>query len=541
MTALLMPDEEEIALFAILSDLSGLDLAEFCWSDSETDDGLYRAWDYQWSWYSCTDTFQVDQGARSTGKTVGITMRAFAFPFNFPGQGMLITGPELNHLRPLTSAIEARLENSWLGKEMRSKGKSNGIVRQPHWECRFLNGARLTSRLPNKDGKGVKGQHVIQIELDEAQDYPLAGWVEIVECLNRGLPGASWRCHGVPRGVRDRFYEITVGEDNNQWTVHRPMAMHRPNWSPGEREEKTRTYGGSRQAPDYQRNIYGTHGDATNPIFVLARLMAAVDQNLGSEYNTDIYTNCSITYEELRGRPAITLLDLPGIHKSTWTLAPRGYSAFYGGMDVGVTNHPSEILIVGQRAGVQREQLDLLLRVHMHRIPTNEQVEIVAALFNFYGEKLATFGIDRTGIGFSIWEALSQSFGDDRIKGYNFSGKYAVSLEDRPLERGETNEDLVIERNVVEFASDALREVVDAKGLLLPNDRELLLEWQGQNYMVVRASGNPYGRREFSQGKFHTLDAGKMLIAAKRLATLDAMLAAKPVREPVLDAFIGAF
>jgi hypothetical protein len=69
----------------------------------------------------------------------------------------------------------------------------------------------LVSRLPNKDGKGVKGQHVIQIELDEAQDYPLAGWIEIVETLNRGLPGAMWRCHGVPKGTRDKFFEKTEG------------------------------------------------------------------------------------------------------------------------------------------------------------------------------------------------------------------------------------------------------------------------------------------------------------------------------------------
>lgn len=540
MTALTIPDPEESYLYAILTDVTGLDIAEFAWDDPESEDDIYRAWDFQWSWYSCRDTYQVDQGARALGKTVRITMRAFAFPLNFPGQGMLITAPELNHLRPLTSAIEGRLESSWLGREMRPKGKSNGFVRQPHWECRFLNGSRIISRLPNKDGRGVKGQHVLWLELDEAQDYPLAGWIEIVEVLNRGLPNASWCCHGVPRGVRDRFYEITMGETDTQWTVHRPLAMMRPSWSPEERNEKINTYGGSRQAPDYKRNIYGEHGDAVNPLFVLARLLAATDQNSGSEYNTDVYTNCSIQYEDLRGRPAVMLLDIPGIHKASWTLAPKGYSAFYGGMDVGATSHPSEILIAGQRAGVQREQLDLLLRVHMQRISMEDQEEICAAIFRFYGAKMGTFGIDKTGIGFPLWERLAKRF-PAIVKGYNFSSKVAVALEDRPLAKGETLDDLIIERNPVEFASDALREVVDAKGLLLPNDRELLLEWQGQNYTIVKSAGNPYGKREYSAGKFHTLDAGKMLIAAKRLATLDEMLSARPARTPILDAFVGAF
>jgi hypothetical protein len=541
MTALTVPDEEDCYLYCILSDETGLDLAEFAWNDPEADDELYRAWDFQWAWYTCPDTFQVDQGARALGKSVGIQMRAFAFPFTFGGQHMLLTAPELNHLRPLTSAIEGRLEASWLTRELRPKGKSNGIVRQPHWECTFKNRAKLISRLPSKDGKGIKGMHVIQIELDEAQDYPLAGWIEITECLNRGLPGASWRCHGVPRGVRDRFYEITMGEDSEtRWTVHRPMAMHRPTWSPEEREEKIRIYGGSRQSPDYRRNIHGEHGDAANPLFVLARLMACVDQDPGSEFNTDIYTSCLITFEDLRGRSPQMLLDLPGIHKSTWTLAPKGYGTFYAGMDVGATSHPSEILVFGQRAGTAREQLDMLLRVHMQRISLEDQEGIVAEILRFYGTKMVTFGIDKTGLGFDLWQRLAKRY-PTVVKGYNFSAKYPVALEDRPLERGETIDDQIIERNIVEASSDWLREVVDAKGFLLPYDREVLLEWQGQQYTIVKSSGNPYGRREYSQGKFHTLDAGRMAIAGKRLVVLDEMLGAKPVRTPVLDQFVGAF
>ncbi len=50
--------------------------------------------------------------------------------------------------------------------------------------------------------------------------------------------------------------------------------MHRPTWTKQERDEKIKTYGGSRQAIDYKRNIYGEHGDASNSVFVLARFMA---------------------------------------------------------------------------------------------------------------------------------------------------------------------------------------------------------------------------------------------------------------------------
>lgn len=538
MSAITEPDDEEMYLLAILSDKTGIDLAEFIFLNEENPHGRFRCWDYQFAWWADDSPQQIDQSGRALGKSWGIQMRACAFPFAFPDQDMLLTAPELNHLRPLVDAVESRLMTSRIMSEMLPDTKGKGIARQPHWQVRFRNGAKIVSRLPNKDGKGVKGQHVVQLEIDEAQDYPLAGWIEIVEVLNRHNPEAQWRVHGVSRGVRDKFWEYSHAPG---WTVHRKMAMHRPAWSQGEREDKIITYGGSRQNPDYKRNIYGEHGDATNPLFVLARLMACVDQDNGSEYNNEIYANVHMSFEELQGRPPIMLLDgkLSGAHKAGWSGAPKGYTAYFGGMDVGATNHPSEILIFGQRAGTPREQLDLLTRVHMQRISMEDQEEIVAELLRFYGDKMVTFGIDRTGVGFPLWERLHKRHRG--IKGYNFSGKYAVALEDRELEDKETLEDLVIERNIVEFSSDALREVVDAKGFLLPFDRELLGEWQGQSYVIVKSTGGPYGtRRQYSDGSFHTLDAGKMMIAGKRLNALDDMLAAKQDHGPVFDAFIGA-
>ena len=51
---------------------------------------------------------------------------------------------------------------------------------------------------------------------------------------------------------------------DNEWRVHRITAMSRPNWSDEERQEKIKQYG-SRDDPDYRRNVLGAHGDATNP------------------------------------------------------------------------------------------------------------------------------------------------------------------------------------------------------------------------------------------------------------------------------------
>jgi hypothetical protein len=539
MSALVELDDEEMYLLAILLDDTGIDIAEFMFLNEENEHGRFRCWDFQFPWYLDQAPQQIDQSGRALGKSWGIQMRACAFPFSYPDQDMLLTAPELNHLRPLVDAVEARLFSSEIMLAMLPETKGKGIARQPHWQVRFRNGAKIVSRLPNKDGKGVKGQHVVKMEIDEAQDYPLAGWIEIVECLNRHNPAAQWRCHGVPKGGRDKFYEYSVSPG---WSVHRKMAMMRPAWSAPERDDKIVTYGGSRQNPDYKRNIYGDHGDATNPLFVLARLMDCVDQDPGSEYNSDIYSEVKITFEEMHGRHPSMLLDgrLNHAHKVGWSGAPKGYSSFYAGMDVGATIDPTEILVFGKRVGTPREKFDLLARIQLLRVSLEDQQSFVEEVLRFYGKKLITFSIDRTGLGFDIYQRLHRLHGD-RIKGYNFSGKYAVGLEDRELEHGEKPEDLIIERNIVEFASDALRELVDARGILLPFDREILTEWQGQNYTVVKAGKNAYGTtKQYGGGSFHTLDAGKMFIAGQRLHALDEALRAQ-TQTPVLDQFLGAW
>ena len=876
MVAVLAPDEEECYLLAIMDGPDGIDLAEFLWTDEESEYGCFRAWDVQWAWYTNEDVLQVDQCGRSLGKSNGIQMRAFAFPFNFPGSEMLITAPELNHLRPLTDGVEARLMSTRMSREMLPLTKGKGIARQPHWQARFSNGSRIVSRLPNKDGKGVKGScsadslvltkrghvradevevgdevlthcnrwrpvvdawysdaecveidgggfrglmtswnhrmigrrsrnpqratalegpravivddeelterwyfgspalfpaakaevpdwardeeallalagwyvaegnqgtrrvaftvrksetdaiqqlasrlglgsgarhkhggawtvevygaglaawllnqfgqhasekrlpvwllgcdpllqrafmdaylagdghhdrrtgkadrwmastssrelatglrllgqalgyacsmsyvdpkpnelcaaprrawrvtlresarnvhrdgawdwqkvrrvtelvgerrvvtlqvaddesyvadgllhhnmHPLVLEADEMQDYPLAGWVELIETLKRGSKGAQWRCHGVARGVRDKFYEIT--QDDSDWTVHRIMAPHRPSWDAVEREEKIKQYGGSRQNPDYRRNIYGDHGDATNPLFVLARLMQCVDQDQGSEYNNDVYQRIAIEYERVQSdehpdKPPIEFfLDLPGTHRGGWTQAPKGYTHYYAGMDVGLTNHPSEILVFGRRAS-KDEHYDLLTRVHLKRIHTDDQKAVIRWLFGFYGQRL-TFAIDAGGLGFPIYQELKREpVIGGRVYGWKFNENVVTGFEDRELERDETLDDIAIRRPFVEHASDALRnDFVDPHKVTLPFDRELLSEFQGQNYTIVKGVGNPYGKRSYSEGMFHALDAAKVAIGGIVIPPLQERLDAKAENEAVLDVFLGA-
>lgn len=531
-----------------------------CFLDEEQDDGCFRLWDFQWKAYRCEETYQIDWAGRGIGKSSGIIMRACAFPLNYPGQEMMITAPELNHLSPLTKKVEEKIMKHRLLREMlpnAGKGRSNGITKQPHFEAHFVNGSKIVTRIPNRDGRGVLGQHPLVIEHDEAQSYPDAGWTEIIETMKKYVKGAQWRVHGVSRGVRDRYYRYTMGEDPDiPFYVHRYMGMHRPSWSDEERRAKIAIYGGSEDNVDYGRNIYGNHGDVSNPVFVLSRLMAATRINespWATEYNERVYAQVKINDEYLKssGVPIENhvRMGLPGTHLH------EQYTSYWAGCDVGFTRDPSEILIFGSLAHPKEkgaELLRLLARIHLMRISAADQAAAVREVFDFYGERLRLFTLDKTGVGLPLWQELDpEAVGTDisrrrtpghiaqRIKGYGFSEKVAVEFDDRPLKEKENQEDATISKNVVDFATDELRKLVDLGRIELPYDRELLSEWQGQEIQYVRDEGSAAGlKTRYTGGSLHTLDAAKMMIAGKELQNIDAILNAQAKQVPVLARFM---
>lgn len=532
-----MLDEDEMYLAAILDDPSGIELAEFCWTDETPGkaDPCYRVWDYQWTWYHNEETFQIDQAGRSLGKSQGIIMRAFAFVFNYPGQEMLITAPELNHLSPIVDKVEDKFLTTRLGREMLPKVRGGGIKHSPQFQLSAVNGARLMGRLPNRDGRGVKGQHPLVLEADEMQDYPRQGWIELIETMKAGTPGAQWRCHGVSRGVRDTYYRMTAGEGDVPFFVHHYMAMHRPAWSAEERKNKIAIYGGSRDNPDYKRNIYGEHGDVTNPVFVLARLMACVriqESTWATEYNESVYAQIKIEGEKLNAMPIDALIRMPQSHLD------EVYVNYWSGMDVGFTSDPSELLVFGQLRVGKKDVLRLLSRIHMMRVSAPDQEQAIELVFGFYGNRLRALSLDKTGAGLPIWQHMERSSISKRVKGYGFSEKKAVEFDDRPLELREKPEDAMIQKNVIEFATDKLRDYVDAGMIELPYDTDLLTEFQGQNVVYARDDSDIKrgSSKRYGGGSFHTLDAAKMMILGKELDAIERMQAPKR-RVPVLDRF----
>lgn len=528
MSALADLTEEEKFLLAILTDPSGVDQAEFSWVDETSPDSLFRCWDFQVGWYRDQSKLQIDQCGRAVGKSAGIQMRAFAFPFCHPGEEMLLTAPEMIHLDPVTKAVEDRLRSCRLSQEFLAVGRaSDGFTHRP-FEARFRNGARIVGRIPQKDGKGVKGMHPFKLEMDEAQDYPPAGWVELGETLKYGRDGSTWRAHGVSRGVRDDFFKKS--QPGSGWRVHQFTAVHREDWSDEERKAKAEMYG-STEHPDYRRNIMGLHGDASSSLFVLTRLMACVDQDESSAYNTGLYTHLRISDERLKdsGLPIAELIDIPGSHakfERTWI-----------GMDVGMTRHPTEILVFGEeRVKVRTEMKDrlrLLTRVHLERITAPAQRQVLEKLWHAYSPQAVA--LDRTGLGLPIYQEVLQ--GEARglarvIQGFNFSERIVVGWS----EQDEDKVSEAITANVLEYSSDLLRLLVDQGRLHLPWDMDLLREFQGQTYVITKSGLDAYGRRSYSKGKFHALDAARMAVLAMHQSTVESVDA--PEAEPVLDGWL---
>jgi hypothetical protein len=516
--------EEEAYLLAIILDQSGIDLAEFSWQDHNNIDNLFRCYPYQYHWYRDDAKKQIDQCARAVGKSVGIQMRAFAFPFSNPGAEMLITAPELIHLDPVTSAVEERIEAVRIGREMLLKrnGKT-GFMHKP-FSAQFNNGAMIRGRIPQKDGKGVKGQHPRILEMDEAQDYPALGWMNLIETLRYGDETSKWRAHGVSKGPGDHFHRMS---QSSEWSVHRITAMHRPDWSDEERRAKGEMYL-SRDHPDYRRNVLGLHGDASNPLFVLARLMQCVDQNPDSDYNVDIYQKIQISDEELKdwGVPISELLPFNGMHLDL-------YHNFWVGMDIGITNHPSEILVFGESKKDGKSLLTLCTRITLQRISTSNQMAALKHVADFYTPQ--AFSIDRTGLGLPIYQMCVE--GEDgtpphpmlsrSIKGYNFSGLIVVGFEPQEEDDGWDDDPMAgaIKANVLEYSSDSLRMLIDKERIRLPYDTALLKEFQGQRYYINRGAMNAYGKKQFAKGGgFHALDAAKMAVLGYQQREIDTMI-----------------
>jgi hypothetical protein len=544
-----MVDEDDFLLIALLQDpIYG---AELLWEDPPNHEygGCFRWRDYQYELCRPTHSYQGHACARTVGKTESIKAKSFVHPFRRHGQNLLLTAPELIHLLPLTDAVEARIRDCRLTREfLDTRGGKTGFTHRP-FGVEFVDGTNIVGRIPRLTGTGVKGQHQPDLIIDEAQDYPERGWVEVHETVmkdtvdQQGNPDFHYEFYGVHSGARDTGFFKRIA--HGAFKMVQITAMQRPGWGAAEKEAAKAAYGGT-GSPDYRRNIYGEPGAAASAFFVQARLIVCVDQDRESAYNQHEYVFQELRAEEVDDLqlPIAEVLDLPS-----------GLTNVWGGMDLGLTNSPTAVTLFHETTVKRERRLRLIRRLELHRFRSRQLVEVWLAIGFAYGNQLLGFGVDSTGLGFPIVQAMEDDQGAPEYllevtRGYFFNAKVPVGVDQSFVTtdgRGELRDQygsaVVLETDpltgitryvtympMIEASTRYLREFVDTTFLMLPFDTAITTDMMGETQQRVKR----VGELRKKPNAFHILDAMRAMAMVFKAGDMEAALALPPQGD-VLD------
>lgn len=547
-------DEDDFLLLALLQD--PIYASELMWDDPTNKEfsGCFRVRDYQYPLFRIDDTYAGAACARSVGKTESVKARAFSHGFKRIGESLLLTAPELIHLLPLTDAVEDRIRSTRLTRDfLDTRGGKTGFTHRP-FGVDYLDGTKIVGRIPRLTGTGVKGQHQPDLIVEEAQDYPEKGWIEVHETVLKdhidaeGVPDFTYHFYGVHSGARDSGFFRRINQ--GAFKLINITALQRPGWGASEKEAAKAAYGGS-GSPDYRRNILGEPGSAASPFFVTARLIACVDQRVGrdgkpmSRYNEIEYVKQEIRFEEFQeiGLPIGDVLDLPG-----------GFGSVWCGMDIGLTIAPTVISVFSHEKVADRARLKLLRRYILQRMRPKDIRQSMYALAFHFGSRLEGFGIDATGLGYPIFQDMED---DEQAparllqvsEGYKFNAMVPVNVDEsfvttdstgqlhdqygsivkKEIDPNTGQERLVTYMSMIEASTRYVREMVDSTFLMLPFDPEITTDMQGETQQRVRA----VGERKSKPNAFHTLDSFRAMAMKFRSGEIEEALGAAP--EPVLD------
>lgn len=541
-------DEDDFLVLALLQD--PIFAPELCWFDPANREygGCYRVRDYQYPLFRIPDRYAGAACARSVGKTESIKARAFTHAFRRISENLLVTAPELIHLLPLTDAIEERILDTRITREfLDTRGGKTGFSHRP-FGVEFQDGTKIVGRIPKVTGTGVKGQHQPDLIVEEAQDYPERGWTEVHETVEKdhtdaeGNPDFTYTFYGVHSGANTSGFFKRVNE--GVFRVVQITAMQRPGWSAEEKEAAKAAYGGT-SSPDYRRNIYGEPGSASSPYFVTARLIACVDQERESPYNELEYVHQELRAEEVDEMrlPIAEVMDLP-----------TSFGDVFCGADIGLTTSPTVISVFSHETIDKVPRLKLLRRYTLERFRERSIREAMYALGWHFGGRLQTFGIDATGLGAPIFQAME----DDETapgrllevqRGYKFNALVPVNVDATFVttdSRGQLRDQFGaavkmevdpatgIERPVtympmIEASTRYLRDFVDSGFLLLPFDTAITTDMRGETQQRVKAIGERKGKPNM----FHILDSFRAMAMAMKSGEIEEQLEAAPA--PVLD------
>lgn len=536
-------DEDDLLLFALISD--PVTHAELLWQDPNNSDygGAYKWRDHQYPLLWMDGQENIVASSRDVGKTESIKAKACAHAFKRNRAGLLLGAPERIHLKPLTTAVENRINETKLVREFLAvdkKTKKTGISQLPYWRAQFCDGTYIEGRIPQRDGRGFKGAHQPDLIVDEGQDMTDDAYIEVLPTILKDFADWSYTIYGVHSGDRtSHFYQMA---ERGTFRLTRITMLQKEIWGAETKKSMIAQYG-STSSPDYRRNVLGEAGDAASPYFVLHRLIANVDQDEESRYNTSEYAHQRIRSEEFEdmGMGMREVLDLP-----------RRFDDVFVGMDIGLTTDPTVITLWSRGMykrypdGEKREHLKLLRRYTLERIRAKDIRQAIYAIAWHVGDRLQGVGIDATGLGAPISQEMEDdgdaplNLLDGRLWNWKFNENVPVYIDPEFVQEdgagrlrdqyGTTvksevddfgNERLVIEMPMLEAGTRQLQEWVDDEYLILPFDAEVISDMKGETQQRVRAlkvaKKKPHS--------FHILDSMRTMAMAYKMTTLNELLA----------------
>jgi hypothetical protein len=410
---------------------------------------------------------KVHCDGRDVGKTSEIELVAAWASVTQRNRQMLIATQCENHLFPLMHRIVRRIHDT-----PALAGNLAEFRRSPSWYLRFQNGFQLWGRLAGPRGVNFQGMHVDWQIVDEAQEMTEAAWGEILQALNAG--GMRW-VYGVPNGLRNTFYRMSLDPDYEQYNW--PSTIH-PDYDDVKDAELARLYGG-RDTPGYMHRVLGQHGAPAHAVFRLDDYLACVDESM---------TRHTIA---LRDDDAF---DAPGAVKD---------GDYYLGCDLGYARDPSEFVVYRS----EPPHLVHVLRVHLAGVNYARQQDVIEAMdaaFDFYG-----IGIDAGNNGRAVAHNL-MTLGEawcEKVRAFEFGA--AIELE--PLPDGQRDR-----RPAKEFMTHLLERHMAERTIVFPRDSQRESQYASQTYSVGLT-----GRVQYSKGDDHIIDADRCAVLRHHLDAIE--------------------
>ncbi|GAC1529992.1 MAG: hypothetical protein NVS3B1_22080 [Marmoricola sp.] len=555
-------DEDDWVLYALMTD--PVYMPELLWKDPQNREygGCYRVRDYQYRLNRCKGNYAIFACARSVGKTESEKVHAqiHGFDGDSEGENMLITAPELIHLLPLTDAIEENIRDSRILSEcLDTRGGQTGFTHRP-FGVNWIDGTKLVGRIPKVTGTGVKGQHQRKLIVEEGQDYPEKGWIEVNETVNYdstdrdGEESFRFWVYGVHAGNKASGFDEKAR--SKVWEKIQVTALMRPDWGRARKENAMAAYGGS-SSPDYRRNILGEPGAGASKYFVTARVMACVDQQVerppdqkGSHYNTVEYVAQTFRAEEMDslGMNIADLLDLP---------EPGDYDRVWLGQDVGLTDSPTVITIWGDKLVAKKPRRVLIRKFTLERFRPKDIRKTLYTIAWHFGPTLVGAGIDITGLGFPMFQDME----DDELcpphllnvtVGYMFNAKIPVGVDKnmvtenhgvlrdqygnmvKEIEDTATGEKrYIVMMPFIAASTRYVREGFDSGFYLLPFDTDVINDILGETKQRVEKIGQREGSVKKGD-RFHILDSIRAMAMRSKTEEIEEQIR-EPEQQPVLD------